>query len=74
MKCIIYKQYKGAKPKIWAKEKDLKTAKETLTKIYYDTIENFEEEIIVGRDKLSKDRKELNIFNYRFHIEADQTL
>lgn len=74
MKVIIYKQDKGAKPVVYSYEKDLKTAKKILSDKYYQAIEHFESEIVNQVDKLSKDGKELNLFNKRYTIIKDQTL
>jgi len=74
MKVLIYKQNKGEKPVIYSREKDLKTAKKILSDKYMFAIEHFENEIVNEVDKLSKDGKELNLFNKRYTIIKDQTL
>ena len=67
-------KHKGGKPSIYSREKDLKTAKKILADKYYQAIEYFEDEIVHQVDKLSKDGKELNLFNKRYTIIKDQTL
>ena len=74
MKVIIYKQSKGGKPVIFSREKNLKTAKKILADKYLLTIELLYDEIVEGRDKLSKDGKTLELFNNRYFITQDQTL
>lgn len=74
MKTIIYIKSKGGKPSIYSREKDLKTAKKILADKYLFAIEHFDNEIVNGVDKLSKDGKELNLFNKRYTICKDQTL
>lgn len=67
-------KHKGGKPSIYSRERDLKTAKKILSDKYYQAIEYFENEIVHQVDKLSKDGKELNLFNKRYTIIKDQTL
>jgi len=74
MKCIIYRQSKGSKPVIFSREKNLKTAKKILSDKYMLSIELMFDEIVEGRDKLSKDGKTLELFNNRYFIQQDQTL
>lgn len=74
MKTLIMIKHKGGKPSIYSREKDLKTAKKILSEKYMFAIEHFENEIINEVDKLSKDGKELNLFNKRYTIIRDQTL
>ena len=74
MKTLIMIKHKGGKPSIYSREKDLKTAKKILSEKYMFAIEHFESEIVNQVDKLSKDGKELNLFNKRYTIIKDQTL
>ena len=74
MKTLIMVKHKGGKPSIYSWEKDLKTAKKILADKYLFAIEHFESEIVNQVDKLSKDGKELYLFNKRYTIIKDQTL
>jgi len=74
MKTIILVKNKGGKPAIYSREKDLKTAKKILSDKYMIAIELLDDEIVDGRDKLSKDGKELKLFNKTYTIVKDQTL
>ena len=74
MKTLIMVKHKGGKPYIYSRERDLKTAKKILADKYLFAIEHFENEIVHQVDKLSKDGKELNLFNKRYTIIKDQTL
>ena len=74
MKTLIMVKHKGGKPSIYSREKNLKTAKKILSDKYMFAIEHFESELIHEVDKLSKDGKELNLFNKRYTIIKNQTL
>ena len=74
MKTLMMVKHKGGKPSIYSREKDLKTAKKILADKYFFAIEHFESEIVHQVDKLSKDGKELNLFNKCYTIIKDQTL
>jgi hypothetical protein len=74
MKVLIYKQAKGSKPTVFSREKNLKTAKKILSDKFMLVHELMIDEIVEGRDKLSKDGKTLELFNYRYWVEQDRTL
>lgn len=74
MRVIIFQKNAGNKPTIYSREPNLKTAKKILADKYLSAITDQYEEVVDGRDYLSKSGKELQLFNTLYFIEQDKTL
>lgn len=73
MKCIIYRKRKGQNPLIYDEGINLKSAKESLSRLYMEAIETSFQNM-TELDRLESDGKTLHLFDYEYFIEKDTRL